>query len=1260
MALSSREILFIVRARDQASRVLSSVASNTAILQGATRRQLAQSRLHTEAEIARSQALTGVGIAFALAGAASIKFFTGSIKASAEYENQSARTLTQVDQIGVKIQDVAAIGMRVGKQIGVPFEELQGSLFDIFSSMNVTLPQSESLLRSFAKEAVAGQVSLQDASRATIGIMNAFQIPAGDVNKVLDFQFQLVRKGVGTFGEFASTIGRATPTTVRAGQSYQTLGGMLAFLTRNGLSTAMAAASAGRALESMVNPKTVERFEAMGIKVKDANGQFRPLVDIVGDLAGKLSALPQPEKVAVLNELFKGAGGTIQARRFWDLAVKNFPQLRDLINQMGDSAGAMDQAFGQMSDTVQYKVQLLKNRFKEFRIEIGDALRPVIKFFLDQLLKIGDFFANLSPQTTRYLAVVGFLGAAFLTLSGIVLTVVGTFGMIRLAMAAMGTSMGLILARTALWTAAFVALMVVGRPVVEWLGRHKVAVYALAAAYIALKWSAWTAQIAAFAGTIRAGLVSALETLRLRAMFVGDAFDAMSVKSALLATARFAILAAGAIGVVNAFRSFSTSGGAVAKSIEDIDKAADHTTIRSYQDEITQLEGKLHDISGVAAVAKGVIGTVLHGENIVADRNRLTKAIDDTKQSMQNAQVASDVLSKEYNISNERVLELAHSYGINFAGSITDAENKFRAMYDAQVNSLPIVDKSKQGIDDQADAANADAEALKAAEQAMRQFVQVNLDATAADANFTIALSELKTQVDAHSRSLDTNTIAGAKNAVALAEITNRALDDADAKAKASGGTLQYTDAVNQNIPRIIEEAKRIGFSKDAIVDWLAKQNLQAPAAKTNTEQTKAAWQDMTKKIGDAVAALKDKDVHIRALADFLNFGQSPPSAGANSGLGAFGFNAFGGKIQGPGGTRQDKIPSMLSNGEYVLQAPAVAALEAHGVNLDGLNNAHKFAFGGAVGAKAVPDIHMNDVPGKINRWYLDSIKRVTDQGNAMMREMMTLVGGGWQGVTEYLDRMHEPYTITSTTGGGHVQGSLHYQGRAVDLVSGNMMHLFLTLARIGPKLAELFYDPAGRYIKNGRWIPGAIGGHSDHVHAGVFAQAGGFGPGIGLKGGAVRATVEAAARARGWGGMLDSLDYIISHESGWNPSAKNPSSTASGLFQLLYGGGGSLGSQIQNGFAYISGRYGNPDRAAAFWRSHHWYKYGGPVKIMDSGGLLQPGWSQVYNGTGRAEELRPNDNSRTVTQHITIHTNEIDPTKHAADLGFRLAARTG
>jgi hypothetical protein len=76
--------------------------------------------------------------------------------------------------------------------------------------------------------------------------------------------------------------------------------------------------------------------------------------------------------------------------------------------------------------------------------------------------------------------------------------------------------------------------------------------------------------------------------------------------------------------------------------------------------------------------------------------------------------------------------------------------------------------------------------------------------------------------------------------------------------------------------------------------------------------------------------------------------------------------------------------------------------------------------------------------------------------------------------------------TVTSTTGGKHVSGSWHYKGRAIDVAGspGQMMQFFTAAAgKWGKNILELFYDPAGWYIKNGQRIGGAIGGHSDHVH---------------------------------------------------------------------------------------------------------------------------------------------------------------------------------
>lgn len=75
--------------------------------------------------------------------------------------------------------------------------------------------------------------------------------------------------------------------------------------------------------------------------------------------------------------------------------------------------------------------------------------------------------------------------------------------------------------------------------------------------------------------------------------------------------------------------------------------------------------------------------------------------------------------------------------------------------------------------------------------------------------------------------------------------------------------------------------------------------------------------------------------------------------------------------------------------------------------------------------------------------------------------------------------------SITSTTGGKHVPGSYHYQGRAVDFAGDpNRMMALMQYALHHPgQFVEAFYDPAHAYVKNGRVYRGQIGGHTDHVH---------------------------------------------------------------------------------------------------------------------------------------------------------------------------------
>jgi hypothetical protein len=128
---------------------------------------------------------------------------------------------------------------------------------------------------------------------------------------------------------------------------------------------------------------------------------------------------------------------------------------------------------------------------------------------------------------------------------------------------------------------------------------------------------------------------------------------------------------------------------------------------------------------------------------------------------------------------------------------------------------------------------------------------------------------------------------------------------------------------------------------------------------------------------------------------------------------------------------------------------------------------------------------------------------------------------------------------------------------------------------------------------------------------------------GGGVSGGnaANRTLGQQIAASMGLGGQFSAIDYVFSHESGWNNLAQNPTSTAYGIAQFLDSTWATVGGhktsdpslQIEYGLKYMN-KYGGPNGAASFWQGHHWY---------DNGGYLMPGVTMAYNGTGKPERIR-------------------------------------
>jgi tape measure domain-containing protein len=140
-------------------------------------------------------------------------------------------------------------------------------------------------------------------------------------------------------------------------------------------------------------------------------------------------------------------------------------------------------------------------------------------------------------------------------------------------------------------------------------------------------------------------------------------------------------------------------------------------------------------------------------------------------------------------------------------------------------------------------------------------------------------------------------------------------------------------------------------------------------------------------------------------------------------------------------------------------------------------------------------------------------------------------------------------------------------------------------------------------------------------------------------------------AKAQGWpikgGARWNALDYIITRESSWNPKAKNPSSTASGLGQFInstsraYMGGSPMSKypfdkQLAGVVKYTTDRYGGLVPAMNFWKKHHYYAKGtlsaarGWATVGENG----PELIKLRGG----EQIKSNRNSK---KFIDEHTDD-------------------
>jgi len=268
----------------------------------------------------------------------------------------------------------------------------------LYQTISGGIPQVEGAAGAFAvteaavRAAEAGLSSSEEAANGLISVMNAYKDTNLTAAEASDKLLLTVFRGRTLFPDLAGSIGRVASTAATFGVTLDELLAGLAALTRVGLSTENAVVALNRVILGLASPsaEAAKAFEAIGFEATAAALQQRGLAGSIRELNRVAGG-----NADVMKLLFKN----VRAQRgIIPLTANAYEDFESILSDLGNAAGATDEALEKVEDNLNRQALLLKSRFQAVLIgAVGDTKR-----LTDFLKLLGDALVANEPAIRRF------------------------------------------------------------------------------------------------------------------------------------------------------------------------------------------------------------------------------------------------------------------------------------------------------------------------------------------------------------------------------------------------------------------------------------------------------------------------------------------------------------------------------------------------------------------------------------------------------------------------------------------------------------------------------------------------------------------------------------------------------------------------------------------------------------------------------------------------------------------------------------------
>ncbi|MEN0109121.1 MAG: phage tail tape measure protein [Planctomycetota bacterium] len=221
--------------------------------------------------------------------------------------------------------------------------------------------------------ASATGTELPRAAEIAGAALRGFQLPAGEMNRVADVLSATANGTAQTLEDLFEGLKPVAPIAAAAGESIEDTAAAVGLLANNGIKGSLAGNALARAFKNLANEKIQGKLAGLGVEATDAEGNLRPLFDIIADLDGATASFGEARRLATFEELFgRGQAAAIV------LAQASRGAFAELADGIRNSQGAAIETSAQMEAGIGGSFRRLMSSVEGVMIAVGEALAPTI------------------------------------------------------------------------------------------------------------------------------------------------------------------------------------------------------------------------------------------------------------------------------------------------------------------------------------------------------------------------------------------------------------------------------------------------------------------------------------------------------------------------------------------------------------------------------------------------------------------------------------------------------------------------------------------------------------------------------------------------------------------------------------------------------------------------------------------------------------------------------------------------------------------